>query len=236
MLALVRWVYDEFQQDFNLMSDDLQEHRDFYRIQDKALIQFETVTPEAILDPEQIFPIATSARFHLLNELHGIDNEHTQTLRAIGEKDRSVAAYLKALNAKLDTIARAVAEISDPISEDEDDAPPPDEQPITLSEGGVSFNHGRSVRVDSYLAIKLVLLPSYLGLELYGRVVNCNESIRGDYLLNVVFEHLGENERQLLARHVLQRQAQERRENLATVTPLRTGDPSNSDDFDADPE
>ena len=219
------------------MSDDLQEHRDFYRIQDQALIQFEKVTPEAILDPDQIFPIATSARFHLLNELHSIDNDHSQTLRAIGEKDRAIAGYLKAINSKLDAIARAVAEITDPVSVDEDDAPPPVAQPITLSEGGVSFNHRQFVKVDSYLALKLILLPSYLGLELYGRVVNCNESIRGDYLINVVFEHLGENERQLLARHVLQRQAQERRENLATVTQLHAeGTPSNTDDFDADPE
>ena len=63
-----------------------------------------------------------------------------------------------------------------------------------------------------YLAIKLTLLPSCVGLLLYGRVVNYSSDDSGNHLINICFENIDESSRSLIARHVLLYQAKQRRE------------------------
>jgi hypothetical protein len=185
------------------MSQDGPDKRDYYRIKDRVLLEFKIIDP-AIVEEGSDFPISVSPEFHLLNELHHIDSESLGLLHAIAEKDRNIATYMSAINHKIELLASVIAGSS----EDLDEVRPQD---ATLGEGGLSFNHKEPVELGSKLAIKLTLLPSYAGLLLYGRVVNCNEHIKGDYLLNIEFENINDNNRQLIARHVLHYQAKARR-------------------------
>ncbi len=198
------------------MTKGVQENRAFFRIQDRVILEFEEINEATMLDDSIDSPFQVAPSFYLLNELHRIDTENSVLLHTITDKNREIGSYLKAINQKVELIARAFAENDDP-----ETATPP--QQVTMSEGGLSFNHKTSMSLGTCLALKLVLLPSYIGLLLYGRVVNCNEHIKGDYLINIVFENLHQNERQLLARHVLQLQAKARREGMdesENITPL----------------
>lgn len=186
------------------MSQEIQDKRDFYRINDRVLLEFKIIDA-ALVGDEINFPISVAPEFHLLNELHHIDTESSGVLHAITEKDRNIATYFNAINHKLELLASVIAGSS----EDLDDVRP---QEATLGEGGLSFNHQEPIPLETHLAIKLTLLPSYAGLLVYGRVVNCNEHIKGDYLLNIEFENISDNNRQLIARHVLHYQAKARRE------------------------
>ena len=188
------------------MTQGVQDNRDFYRIQDRAILEFTKIDPQ-MLEANQIdFHMPISPEFYLLNELHGIDNETSALLRSISERERSIASYLKSLNHKIELIAQTIVQKSSDLEE----LTP---QEVTLSEGGISFTYKKSIPLATCLAVKLVLLPSYIGLLLLGRVVNCNEHISGNFLINLVFERLAESDRQLIARHVLQFQAKERRSN-----------------------
>ena len=187
------------------MTQGVQDNRGFYRIQDQVILFFEVVEEEQMAANDAEFALPVSPEFELLNKLHALDMEANAALRSIAEKDKNIAAYLKTVNQKVELLAQVIAESNVEL----EDWPV---QEVTLSEGGLSFNNKKTMKMDTLLALKLVLLPSYIGLPLYGRVVNCNEHIKGDYLINLVFENLGENDRQLIARHVLQCQARERRE------------------------
>jgi len=186
------------------MTQGVQDNRDFYRIQDQAILEFVTIDEQQLDEDLQTFPMMVSPQFHLLNELHSIEHDNTGVLRAIAEKDRDTAVYLKALNQKIDVVAHAILRNSNDLRQ-------LSPQPVTLSEGGISFVHSQPITPDNYLALKLVLLPSYIGLLLYARVVNCSDQATGNYLINLVFERLTESNRQLIARHVLQFQAKQRR-------------------------
>ncbi len=189
------------------MTTGVQDNRDFYRIQDVAFLEFEEIDPEQIKSGRVIFPLEVSPQFQLLNKLHTIDSEHSALLKVIGGNNRDIAAYLKSINEKIELLAHSVVEYSEAIDNLA-------LQEITLSEGGLSFTSARALSLDTYLALKVVLLPSYVGLLLIGRVVNCNEHISGDFLINLIFENLLDNDRQLIARHVLQHQAKQRRESI----------------------
>lgn len=154
----------------------------------------------------------SSPLFNLLSELHVTDFESQHLLRHISERDRTLANYLKVINKRIDLLGQALAQtllrdIGAP-------------RQVSLSEGGISFINPAPVANGSHLALKLILMPQALGLLLRAKVVHCTALDNGQHEIGTEFEALTDAQRQLLARHILQRQALERR--LARENPATT--------------
>jgi c-di-GMP-binding flagellar brake protein YcgR len=81
-----------------------------------------------------------------------------------------------------------------------------------LSEDGISFTHEQALAGDTQLALRMLLMPQALGLLLRARVVHCQLQENGQYEIGAQFEALTDAQRQLLARHILQKQALARRQ------------------------
>ncbi len=178
------------------------DRREYYRIDDTIALSFTSLTGADAQAGEALHD--SSPLFNLLSELHLMDFESQHLLRHISERDRTLANYLKVINKRIDLLGQAVAQ-----SLVRDIGAP---RRVSLSEGGVSFTNGNPVAVDSCLAIKLVLMPQALGLLLRAKVVHCRELPEGQFEIGTAFEGLTDAQRQLLARHILQRQARERRQ------------------------
>jgi len=187
------------------MPESVQDNRNYYRIEDRVGLEFLPVNENTITDETASFPISVSPNFQLLNQLRTIDADNSQLLRGIGEKDRNLLAYLKGMDQKIELLAQTLVSCDESLKNEHLKA-------VTLSEGGISFNHYDSMTSGQCLAIKLTLVPSCIGLLLYGRVVNYSFDNNGDHLINISFEHVSETNRALLARHVLLFQAKQRRE------------------------
>ena len=81
----------------------------------------------------------------------------------------------------------------------------------------LSFESSEAYPVDSWLALRMILLPAPLGLALPVRVLRCDRNDRNEgWTLAVNFDVLTDAQRQLLARHILQKQAQEIRAAKST--------------------
>ncbi|WP_434580526.1 PilZ domain-containing protein [Pseudomonas sp. Z5-35] len=179
---------------------DEEDRREYYRIEDTIALEIRPLSiPEAasqeVLQDE-------SPLFNLLSELHLSEFESQHLLRQISERERSIAAYLKAMNKRIDLLSQIIAvtvlgEIGEP-------------QPVIISEGGIDFQYPTPIAVGAHLSIKLVLMPQALGLLLRARVTHCDPK-GGGYDVGTEFEHPTDAQRQLLARYILQKQAQERR-------------------------
>ena len=83
-------------------------------------------------------------------------------------------------------------------------------QPVIISEGGIDFQYPTPIAVGAHLSVKLVLMPQALGLLLRARVTHCDRKA-GAFDVGTEFERPTDAQRQLLARYILQKQAQERR-------------------------
>jgi len=182
-------------------TQDEEDRREYYRIEDTIALEFSLLSGAEALASDELHD--NSPLFNLLSDLHLTDFESQHLLRHISERDRTLANYLKVINKRIDLLAQAVAQ-----SLLRDIGAP---RRVSLSEGGVSFNNAQPVPAGSHLAVKMVLMPQALGLLLRAKVVHCRP--RGQqFEIGTEFESLTDAQRQLLARHILQRQALERRQ------------------------
>jgi len=179
---------------------DEEDRREYYRIEDMIALEIsplsgpEAASKEVLLDDSPLF--------NLLSELHLSEFESQHLLRQIGERDRTLAAFLKVQNKRIDLLSQIMAqsllgEIGTP-------------QLVIISEGGIEFQHPTALVPDTQLAVKLVLMPQALGLLLRAKVTHCGAK-SGGFEIGTEFEAMTDAQRQLLARYILQKQAQERR-------------------------
>ncbi|MFT6429151.1 MAG: hypothetical protein ACJAXR_001125 [Halopseudomonas sp.] len=189
-------------------SDAENDKRNFFRISDSLSLDVRKV-PNADLE-NSIFN-EESPLFSLLSDLHTLDFESQHLLRQIAERDRALAHYLKIINKRVDLVSKALAiQLMDDIGEP---------QEVTLSESGMSFDVAEPFEIESWLAVRMILLPSPLGLVVPAQVIRCDSGSRpGTWSIAVSFHALADNQRQLLARHILQKQAQEIRATKTDAT------------------
>ncbi|WP_372866446.1 PilZ domain-containing protein [Pseudomonas sp.] len=181
---------------------DEDDRREYYRIDDTIALEFTPLSGAEALASDELHD--SSPLFNLLSELHLLDFESQHLLRHISERDRTLANYLKVINKRIDLLGQAVAQ-----SLLRDIGTP---RQVCLSEGGVSFSSSQNLTIGSHLAIKIVLMPQALGLLLRAKVIHCQMLAEQQFEIGTEFEALTDAQRQLLARHILQRQALERRQ------------------------
>ena len=161
-----------------MSTPDADDRREYYRIEDTIALEFHPLSgPEALAQDVLHDP---SPLFNLLSELHLLDYESQHLQRQISGRDRTLADYLKIINKRIDLLGQAMAqgllrEIGAP-------------RKVSLSEGGISFNHGQAVPVGSHLAIKMVLMPQALGLLLRAQIAHCRLREDGSYEIGAEFE------------------------------------------------
>ena len=192
------------------------DRRQRYRIEDTAILEINPVTAEAAdgANAEDFFSRASG--FILMRDLQDIDRKSQSLLSGISERDSELAAYLDAINKKIDTIGASVAENILPEGQSL--------QAIDLSEGGIGFNYeARLIDGDLYAA-KIWFNKPLIGLAVFFKVVACNRSIDGGYHISAAFHNLPEAERKAIVRHIMQVQAAQQRSKKAQVTDL---DPTN---------
>ncbi len=178
-----------------------EDRREYYRIEDTIALEINHLsgTHATHQTPAQ----DTSTLFNLLSELHVSEFESQHLLRQLGDNDRALGSYLKALNKRIDLLGQVVAhtvlgKIGEP-------------QLVILSEGGVQFHHPLPIPAGTKLSIKMVLMPQALGLMMNAKVTHCDAREIGNFEIGTEFEDLPDAQRQLLARYILQRQSQQRR-------------------------
>ncbi len=120
----------------------------------------------------------------------------------MGETDRALSSYLKIINKRIDLLGQVLAH-----NLLKDIGPARD---VSLSESGLAFVDALVHPVGTLLSLKAVLLPQAFGLHMDARVLEHRETAEGIQTVTV-FENLSDATRQILARHILHKQALQRR-------------------------
>lgn len=176
------------------LDHDTDERRRYYRIEDWVALE---IIPSS-------HPVDNgSPCFQLLNEFRQLEQDSLPLLRQLAEADRLLAGYLRLQSKRLDLLAQLMTR--DLIRQ----MGPP--RKVNLSEGGLRFVNPEPLSEESLIHIRLLLLPNPVELVLAARVARCLHQESGQYEIALHFEQVNDAQRQQLARHILQKQALERR-------------------------
>lgn len=175
------------------LDQDTNERRRYYRIDDWVALE---------ILPESQGP-SSGPMLEILNEFNQLEFDSQPLLRQIAENDRGLANFLRMQSRRLDLLARIlvqdmVKQIGQP-------------RRVNLSEAGIRFPNTEPLPPNSRATVRLLLLPNPVELILHISILRCHQQDTGRYEIAANFEGITDLQRQQLARHILQKQAVERR-------------------------
>ncbi len=186
-----------------------QDKRCFFRITDDLILDYKQVDAyTADSDKaENVFPDSSS--LSLFAEFKRIDSDAAQLLASINETSRALADYLSTLNRKIDLLTQKVmADLH------QNDAIAPTR--VNISEGGIAFQCDKALYKGSHIALRLMFIPSFVGLATFATVIRCEEQDKDNFQIAAKFHRLSSTHQQILSRQIMQQQISAKRESTPT--------------------
>ncbi len=201
------------------MSFDDDDRRNYFRVEDALQVTYRQIPPEEKEAWLESYRKGLSGGFSASAEVMMMRQEVVTLMRNIALQYPDIGAYLASLDRRVEVLARHVDAVHSDLTE----------QPIrsgNISASGLAMHVEKPLNPGILLEMKLLLLPSYTGMVLPAEVVDCDktEDAEMPYLLRVNFSYLREQDRDMLIRHVIQRQSEmlrkrrEEREERASLT------------------
>ncbi len=196
----------------NKQIDIESERREFFRIEDFLSLSYHEVAATDLPQRLEQMELEQNHNFTIMSGLAAISQQMTGVMHTIQADMPEIAHYLKSLDQKVDLLGRAL--LSGEITLTAEQA-----HPVNLSASGIAFKSTEQLEIGAILELRLLLFPSLTGLQTFGEVVGCNKlepaEVEFPYFIRVTFTHMRESDRDVLVRHIVQRQTallQKRRE------------------------
>jgi len=194
------------------------ERRGYFRIDDIAKLSYRVVSDEELPELIERLKSGVCSGFTVMSSFTVMSQQMLVQLRRIEGAMPDVAACIKMLDQKLNTLGRAFLMQEDEVSNQAT-------KTVSISAGGMGFSSAEPYEIGTALEIKLLLMPDMTGMMIYGEVVDCTENEETDgseepYCLRIDFSNIREADRDILIRHILRCQGEwlrkRRRENEQT--------------------
>jgi len=187
-----------------------QDRREYFRVNDAVRLTLRKVANDEMPGLLQRLDHNITGNFTVMSSLAAISAEMAASMRRIENGNPDIAAYLKALDRKIETLGRAFIASDSELMAEEAHA-------VNLSAGGMGTLVNDAYEPGQVVEIKMLLFPSFTGVLTYGTVVDCvpidAQESREDYgyRMRIEFTHMREQDRDLVIRHVLRCQSNELR-------------------------
>lgn len=177
------------------------ERRRYFRIDDRIGLRYRVVPPERLAEEVGRLLGGTPDRIAMAASFATASQQMRHAAEKVRRDQPELGSYLESLNEKVDTLIRLLA-ISD------HDLPDHPTHQVSISGSGLAFHQPTALEEGTALELTLVLFPSLLALRAFGAVAGCQPAATGtEHLIVVDFTHIRESDRELIIRHVLQRQS-----------------------------
>ena len=182
------------------------DRREFFRINDTVVIDYKVIERENV--SKVAHRIAQSTDDDEGNEqaqLRAIQNAFSHLMEQINHHDREVARALRMLDEKINLVSQSIQRYHNPVS-------PDDLTEANLSGGGIAFMVDTPIEIRGHVELHMQLLPTASTVHALATVVSCEKILSAPpdrpYHLRMVFTHMDEQDRNLLVKHTLNRQAE----------------------------
>ena len=180
------------------------ERRNYFRIDDFAILQYRPVSDEELRQGRHEHDQVLIEKLTLKARFDSISREMLPLFRQIEAASPEIAQYLSSIDRKLNLLSEYYVEMA---MGDMDSSP----QRVNLGAGGVSFKSSSPLLSGSLLELRIVLLPEHYGVFSYARVVNCvrvseDDGAKHSYKVSVEYENMSDDVRDIITRHVLNKE------------------------------
>jgi len=182
---------------------DGDDRRRFFRIEDRVSLRFNVIQPDQLDAAVARMQLGLPDRIGVASAFSSSSHQMRHTLERFRREMPELAAYLESLNEKLDLMIQLLAV-------QENDLPDQPTHRAQLSASGIAFATDDAPEIGNIIELTLLLFPAYTCVRLYGTVVNRQPAPRGSdgaILIGIDFTHIRESDRELIIRHVVQRQS-----------------------------
>jgi c-di-GMP-binding flagellar brake protein YcgR len=188
------------------VTEDTQERRQFYRINDKVSLNYRVVHAT---DIEQ--EIAKTSRrqrelSELRNAVHAIDARVEVLNMKLSQDNPLIAETLNLFHRKIALHERMLG------IDDYDDKVFSQAREVNLSASGIAFGAETPLNEGTYLKMELVTYPEHQYIPVFARVVMCKQrqgASTAGYHIAVEFEGISDEDEQRIINHIFKIQAQE---------------------------
>ncbi len=188
------------------------ERRNYFRIDDTVRLSLRQVSAEELETKLERLDHDLAGNFTVMSSLAAITAQMTVGLHRIENRDPDLAAYLRAIDQKIEVIGRAFIAQEPELAAEK-------ALPVNLSAGGMCVGVNEDYPPGTLLEIRMLLFPSFTGLMIYGSVIEgggpsgeVEQEGRFQHLVRIEFTHIREQDRELLIRHLLRRQSAQLRD------------------------
>ena len=186
------------------------ERRAYLRVPDNLHVEHVVVSAEEYKKSTVTEVLDLPGAFDLRRELYRLELEARDLTREIAENDRKMGSYFHNLNQRIELLATAVM-----LHQEDGDIAT---NAVDISPAGASYLSDKLYPAGSLLALKLIFLPSQLGIASFGQVSYCLLGDNDLYRIGVQFTSLDSSTEALLERHIAGLQADARRQRLHGIT------------------
>jgi hypothetical protein len=182
------------------MGYTMSDKRQFFRIQQDVIFSFKAVAAASIdkMHAEQHFAISSS--YGLFAQFQQLDNDSNSIMQNIRRDNPDVSQFLDILNKKINLLSQQIM-AKEVISVDDQDT-----GRIDLSQGGIAFTSKDPLGIESWIAIKLVFLPTFTAIVNYAQITRNQKIEDGSYLIGARFHQLSDEEERIIAKQVIETQ------------------------------
>jgi len=174
--------------------------RSYFRVDNEVSLSYRVITEEELPEIQQKIDDRSGDRFTAASSFVAESRKRIPLLNSIRSKDRNVARYLEALQSELNRMAQLFL-----LQEMEEKGIV--SQEISLSASGIAFVSDQQLVAGGLLEIRLLLLSSFTGILLCGRIVRSaplsKQEAGGKYATAVEFLPMNEDDHDLLIKHAL---------------------------------
>lgn len=183
-----------------------EERRRFFRIEDEICLDISIVSEHEYKDaPLELSKVQKSA-FALSASFATLNQVHLPMMNSIRTSYPEIAQYLDLMNKKLDNLSQHILD-------EELHCSDKNKQTVNISASGIAFQSKHNYPLNQPLMLRLVLLPEKIGIEVFGRVVSTQAIDTNDETqISVDFEHIRDEDQEILIKHNLNKQMHELRE------------------------
>jgi hypothetical protein len=184
------------------------DRRRFFRIEDEIALTYRFLEGEDLSSAIDAFSGQDKDVLALASTFATTSVQMRRSLDSITRDSPELASYLEAINDKLDLLARLLvashAELPDKPTHS-----------VNMSASGMSFNVAERISAGSVLELRLRVFPSHIFVNTLGAVVHCakphDNPAEYPYRIGVDFSYIREADRDLIIKHILQKQSAELR-------------------------